>query len=64
MANHRIVTVGKDLAAAFNTAEEVELVARIYIQAKSIGNPVILSDAEMEVVAEKFKTYGQSKKIH
>lgn len=64
MANHGIVTVGKNLAAAFNTAEEVELVARIYIQAKSIGNPVILSDSEMEVVAEKFKTYGQSKKIH
>lgn len=64
MANHGIVTVGKSLAAAFNTAEEVELVARIYIQAKSIGDPVILSDDEMEVVGEKFKTYGQVKKIH
>jgi L-fuculose-phosphate aldolase len=63
MANHGIVTVGKNMAAAFNTAEEVELVARIYIQAKSIGDPVILSDSEMEIVAEKFKTYGQSKKI-
>ncbi len=59
MANHGVVAVGADIARAFATAEEIELVARLYYQAKCIGDPVILSKAEMAVVIEKFKTYGQ-----
>ncbi|MBN2548671.1 MAG: L-fuculose-phosphate aldolase [Anaerolineales bacterium] len=59
MANHGIVTVGADLNAAFNVAEELELVARLYYQTKCIGEPKILSDQEMEVVTKKFATYGQ-----
>jgi len=59
MANHGIVTVGKDFGSAFATAEELELVARLYYQAKCIGEPAILSDEEMKIVGEKFKTYGQ-----
>jgi L-fuculose-phosphate aldolase len=62
MANHGLVTVGKTLDEAFNIAEAIELVSEIYIHAKSMGEPVILSDQEMTVVTEKFKTYGQSKK--
>ncbi|MBN1148257.1 MAG: L-fuculose-phosphate aldolase [Anaerolineales bacterium] len=59
MANHGIVTVGANLPAAFNVAEELELVARLYYQAMCIGKPQILSDEEMEVVKHKFTTYGQ-----
>ncbi len=59
MANHGLVALGNNLATAFATAEEIELVARIYYQAKCIGEPVILSDEEMAIVGEKFKTYGQ-----
>jgi L-fuculose-phosphate aldolase len=59
LANHGLVTVGPDLAAAFNVAEEIELVARIYYQAKCIGDPVILPDDEMERVVEKFAVYGR-----
>jgi len=61
MANHGIVTVGKDIGSAFATAEELELVSRLYYQAKCIGEPVILSDKEMETIGEKFQTYGQRK---
>lgn len=61
LANHGIVTVGSNMAAAFTTAEELELVARLYYQAKCLGEPVILSDQEMVVVGERFKTYGQRK---
>jgi L-fuculose-phosphate aldolase len=60
LANHGLVTVGPTLALAFAAAEEVELVARIYYQARSIGDPVILDEAEMSRVIEKFKHYGQS----
>ncbi|WP_084071231.1 L-fuculose-phosphate aldolase [Desulfocicer vacuolatum] len=58
LANHGVVAVGKDLTSAFNTAEEIELVARICYQAECIGKPVILSDEEMERVIEKFADYG------
>ncbi|CAN2049977.1 5-deoxy-D-ribulose 1-phosphate aldolase [Candidatus Magnetomoraceae bacterium gMMP-1] len=57
LANHGLVTVGPDLSLAFSAAEEIELVARIYYQARSIGNPVILSDEEMNNVIKKFKAY-------
>jgi L-fuculose-phosphate aldolase len=58
MANHGLVTVGPNIAKAFAVAEEIELVSQIYIQAKSIGNPVILTNEEMENVAHKFNSYG------
>ena len=58
LANHGLVTVGANLAAAFAAAEEIELVSRLYYQAKCIGNPVVLSDDEMKVVIKKFQNYG------
>jgi len=61
MANHGIVTVGKDIGSAFAVAEELELVSRLYYQTKCIGEPVILSDKEMITIGEKFQTYGQRK---
>jgi L-fuculose-phosphate aldolase len=59
MANHGLVCVGNNIADAFATSEEIELVARLYYQTSCIGKPAILSDEEMAVVSEKFKTYGQ-----
>ena len=49
--------------SAFNVAEEIELVARIYYQAKSIGHPVLVDDSEMERVVEKFRSYGQQDEV-
>lgn len=62
MSHHGIVAVGKDMKSAFNVAEEIELVAQIFVQCKSMGEPKILSDEEMMIIAEKFKTYKQPKK--
>ncbi len=62
LANHGLVAVGAELSRAFNTAEEIELVARIYYQTKAVGNPVILPSQEMDRVLDKFATYGQSPK--
>ena len=59
LANHGLVAVGAEMRSAFNVAEEIELVARIYYQARSVGQPVLVDDAEMERVMEKFKSYGQ-----
>lgn len=60
LANHGLITVGKAIGNAFDAAEELELVARIYIQALSAGKPVIVPDHEMEKVIDKFSTYGQA----
>jgi L-fuculose-phosphate aldolase len=62
LANHGLVAVGESLAAAFNVAEEIELVARIYYQTKTLGQPVLVEDAEMARVMEKFAGYGQQEK--
>ena len=59
LANHGLVAVGSDLEGAFTVAEEIELVARLYYQAKSVGTPVILPEDEMSRVIAKFATYGQ-----
>ena len=59
MANHGLVAVGGDLTAAFNVAEEIELVARIYYQTLLAGESKLLSDAQMAEVLEKFKDYGR-----
>jgi len=59
MGSHGVVTVGPTLAKAFETAEIIEYVARVYYLAKGRGEPTILSDEEMNKVLEKFKTYGQ-----
>ena len=59
MANHGLVAVGADLPKALDIAEHVEFVARIFCQAQTMGQPVVLSDGEMERVMEKFQTYGR-----
>jgi len=62
LANHGLLTGGKDLKEAFSIAEDVEYCAEIYYRAKSIGEPVIIGEEEMEVILERFKTYGQQSK--
>jgi len=62
MGSHGVVTVGPTLAKAFEAAEIIEYVARVYYLAKNLGEPTILSGEEMDKVIEKFKTYGQRTK--
>ena len=59
MANHGLVAVGASLDAAFALAVEVEELCAQYWRAKLMGQPVLLSDAEMDEVLERFKDYGQ-----
>jgi len=58
LANHGLLTGGKDLPFAFNLAEIIEFCAEIYYRSKCIGEPVIISASEMEAVAEKLKCYA------
>ncbi|HHX66725.1 MAG: L-fuculose-phosphate aldolase [Miniphocaeibacter sp.] len=61
LANHGMIAGSTDLLNAFNIVEEVEYCSEVYYRAKSIGEPIILDDDEMDRMAIKFKTYGQRK---
>lgn len=59
LANHGLLAGGNNLANAFNITEQIEYCAELYYRAKSIGDPVILSEEEMKAILKKFNTYGQ-----
>jgi len=59
MANHGLVCLEHDLRRALALAVEIEQLAKAYYQCLTVGEPVILDDAEMEIVLKKFSNYGQ-----
>jgi len=62
LANHGMIAAGDSLKHALALGVEVEALCEQYWRALQIGKPAILSDSEMEVVLEKFKTYGKGTK--
>jgi len=58
MANHGLLAWGRSLPAALVLANEVEALCGQYLRACEVGEPVLLSAAEMQEVLEKFKDYG------
>lgn len=62
LANHGILGGSGDLASAFHIIDQIEYCAKIYCKAKSIGEPVILSDEEMNLMIKKFDTYAPKRK--
>src|SRR4029078_6557429 len=59
LANHGMIAIGASLDAALALAVEVETLAEMYWRARQLGEPHLLSGAEMETVIAKFRTYGQ-----
>ncbi len=53
-----MISIGKDLKRAFDIATEIESLAQQFMILKSIGDVVLLTEAEMSEVIEKFKNYG------
>ena len=62
LANHGVVTVGKNLQEACDIAEEVEHLSHMYLQARIVGEPKVLSDKEMDEVLDRFRSYGRWEK--
>lgn len=60
LANHGLLVAEASLERALALALEVENLCEQYCRVLQIGVPVLLPDAEMEVVLEKFKSYGQN----
>lgn len=59
MANHGLVAWGKSLGGALALALEVEALCGQYLRCLQAGEPVLLTDAEMGEVLEKFRGYGR-----
>lgn len=59
LANHGMIALGASLPRTLALAVEVETLAEIYWRALQIGEPVLLPDAEMDIVIDRFRTYGQ-----
>lgn len=62
LANHGLLALGGSLKAALALAVEVEALARQYVHALTLGQPVILPDAEIARVQDKMRRmkYGQN----
>ena len=59
LSNHGLVAVGKDLNEAFNVAEEVEHLSQLFVEAKKIGEPLLLNDRQMAEVLDRFNSYSR-----
>lgn len=58
LANHGMIACGPTLPKGLWLACELETLARQYVLSLQVGDPQILSDAEIARVVEKFKSYG------
>ena len=62
LANHGLLTCGPNIGKAFGLAVNMEFCAEMQFRAMCVGDPVILSDSEMQNVMERCQSYGQPKK--
>lgn len=60
LANHGLVAAGASMAQALKVVEEIESLCGVYLQALSVGEPAILSAAQMAEVIDKFRNYGRA----
>ncbi len=58
LANHGLIVLGTTLEETLRRTFDIEMLARQYVYAAQIGAPVILPDAEIEIVRHKMRTYG------
>jgi len=58
LKNHGVVTVGKTLKEALYAAVYLEDAAKTYLVAKSVGNPVLLNEAQVKEAVEVFNNKG------
>ncbi|MDH3452869.1 MAG: class II aldolase/adducin family protein [Gammaproteobacteria bacterium] len=59
LANHGMICLAADLDGALKLAVEVETLCRQYYIASQAGEPVLLDDAEMRRVLQRFRSYGK-----
>lgn len=60
MANHGMICSGGSIEEAINIAQTCEWVAELQWRCLCIGKPDVLSSEQINIVLEKFKSYGQN----
>ena len=60
LANHGLLAAGSALDRALALAQEVEALAEVYLKALAVGEPALLSAAEMAEVHARFAGYGRA----
>lgn len=60
LANHGLLANGSSIKRAMATAVTIEWLCKLFVLAKSAGNPHPLSDEQLDAVAKKFENYGQT----
>ena len=60
LANHGLVAAGTSMAQAMKVMLEIESLCEVYLKALAVGEPAVLSAAEMAVVIDKFSSYGRT----
>ncbi|OIV36176.1 fuculose phosphate aldolase [Mangrovactinospora gilvigrisea] len=59
LRNHGTVVTGASVAEAFERTTQLEWMCRVWLAARAVGTPSLISDEELGLVAERFKGYGQ-----
>lgn len=59
LGNHGMLVLGKNLPQVLARGIELEELCEQYWRACQLGEPVLLDDAEMAIVIDRFSTYGQ-----
>ncbi len=59
LGTHGMICFHDDLERVLGLGIEIEALAHQYWHARQFGEPVILSDAQMDEVLDKFETYGK-----
>lgn len=59
LGNHGAVTVGPDLATAYDKSAYLEWLCDVYLRASSAGTPRLLPATEIAAVAARLAGYGQ-----
>lgn len=59
LGNHGVVVCGKNIESAFGLLRNLEYIGELQYRSMCIGKPNVISDADMDIVMEKFKSYGQ-----
>jgi L-fuculose-phosphate aldolase len=57
LESHGVLAAGPNIHHAWSTAEQVEFCADLYLRAKSVGEPKILSDAQIAEVIDQLESY-------
>jgi L-fuculose-phosphate aldolase len=61
LQNHGTITVGEGPEEAFSRTVVLEEMAQIYYRARVAGEPILLTEEQVEEVAAKITDYGQTK---